>query len=137
MGSGMHFLVVEDEFTSRKILTRLLGEYGEADVAVDGDEAKAAIKAQLSLGSPYEVIFLDIMLPGMDGQEVLRCLREAEAEHGVELGQGARVIMTTSLADAKNVMRAFRSGCESYLVKPIDKPKVVGELVKLGLIEAA
>lgn len=133
----MHFLVVEDEFTSRRILQRILSEHGDSDVAVDGSEAQHAFAIALEEGTPYDAVFLDIMLPGMDGQEVLASLRKLEEQHGVGVGAGVKVIMTTSLSDAKNVMQAFRSGCESYLVKPIDREKVVGELVKLGVLRAA
>jgi two-component system chemotaxis response regulator CheY len=42
--------------------------------------------------------------------------------------------MTTALGDSKNVMGAFRTGCESYIVKPIRKQKLLDELEKLGLL---
>lgn len=130
----MRCLLVEDEFTSRRILQKMLSELGECDVAVDGVEAKDAFKRALEDGTPYDVVFLDIMLPGLEGQEVLKELRALENARQVPIGSGTRVIMTTSLADAGNVMKAFRSGCESYLVKPVDREKVYAELRKLGLL---
>ncbi|MDD9942510.1 MAG: response regulator [Myxococcales bacterium] len=133
----MRCLIVEDEFTSRRILQRILQDFGEADVAVDGGEAEDAFCLALDEKAPYDAVFLDIMLPGMDGQQVLEALRRAEAQRGYDVGTGAKVIMTTSLSDATNVMRAFRGGCESYLVKPIERDKVVEELTKLGLLNAA
>ena len=133
----MRCLVVEDEFTSRRILQRLLSEYGECDIAVDGDEALDAYRLALENGEPYDLVSLDIMLPGTQGQEVLTALREMEAQRGIGLGEGARVMMTTSLSDAKNVIRAFRNGCEAYLVKPVDKAKLLDVLGKLGFSIAA
>ena len=133
----MRCLIVEDEFTSRRILQRIMTDYGEADVAVDGGEAGDAFCLALDEGSPYDVVFLDIMLPGMNGQQVLEAIRRAESERGFEVGTGTKIIMTTSLSDATNVMRAFRGGCESYLVKPIERDKVVEALTKLGLLQAA
>lgn len=133
----MRCLVVEDEFTSRRILQRLLSEYGECDVAISGDEAILAFGEALKSGQPYHLVCLDIMLPGMHGHEVLTALRGAENDHGVELGQGAKIMMTTSLSDAKSVMNAFRGGCEAYVVKPVTRDKVVSELVKLGFQIAA
>ena len=133
----MRCLIVEDEFTSRRVLQRILSELGECDVAVDGVEAQEAFRMALEMEMPYDVVFLDIMLPGMQGQDVLKGIRDKENACGIELGRGARVIMTTSLNDAGNVMSAFRSGCESYLVKPIEKDKVVAELRKLGVLRAA
>lgn len=130
----MRCLLVEDEFTSRKILQKILMEFGECDVAVDGREASEAFSRALEDGAAYDVVFLDIMLPHMEGQEVLRSLRDIERRRGVEIGSGAHVIMTTALNDASNVLQAFRTGCESYLVKPIDRDKVTAELRKLGLL---
>ena len=129
----MRCLIVEDEFTSRRILQRILSEFGSCEVAVSGTEAAEAFRTALDEGSPYDVVFLDIMLPGLEGQDVLKSIRDMEAARGVGMGAGARVIMTTSLNDASNVMKAFRSGCESYLVKPIEREKLMDELRKLGV----
>lgn len=133
----MRFLIVEDEFTSRRILQRLLSEFGQCDVAVSGDEAISAFGLALDEDSPYDLVCLDIMLPGMQGQDVLRALREAERAKGIGLGAGTKVMMTTSLNDAQNVMKAFRGGCEAYLVKPVSRDKVVAELGKLGITSAS
>lgn len=132
----MRCLIVEDEFTSRRILQRILSEFGHCDVAVDGEEACDAYRMAVLEGERYDVVFLDIMLPGIAGQEVLKKIRDIEAECAIDMGAGARVIMMTSLSDAGNVMRAFRSGCESYLIKPVDRGKLIDELRKLGFAAA-
>lgn len=133
----MRSLIVEDEFTSRKILHRLLSEFGEVDVAVNGVEAVEALRAAATEDERYDLLCLDIMLPDLNGQEVLGLLRELEGERGVVLGAGAKVIMTTSLKDKANVMSAFRQGAESYMVKPITREGILEQLRKLGLSEAA
>lgn len=133
----MRSLIVEDEFTSRKILHRLLSEFGEVDVAVNGLEAVEALRAAATEDERYDLLCLDIMLPDLNGQEVLGLLRELEGERGVVLGAGAKVIMTTSLKDKANVMSAFRQGAESYMVKPITREGILEQLRKLGLSEAA
>lgn len=130
----MKSLVVEDEFVARRILQHFLSTHGECDVAANGREALEAFASALNEHRPYDLVCLDLMLPEIDGQEVLREIRELESTHGVAIGEGAKVIMTTSLNDRRNVINAFKSGCESYLVKPIDKTKVAGELQKLGLL---
>ena len=85
-------------------------------------------------GHPYDLVLLDIMMPGIDGQEALRQIRGWEEEQGISLGRGTKIIMTTCLDDPRNVLGAFQRGCESYLVKPIDREKLMGEIRKLGLI---
>ena len=131
----MRCLVVEDEFTSRLILQRILSTHGECHVAVDGHEAIEAFEMALEADVPYDLVLLDILLPSLDGHSVLARIRELEAARGIALGRGAKVVMISGLEDKKTVFTAFRSGCESYLVKPVNKEKVLRELSKLGLVD--
>lgn len=130
----MRFLVVEDDFGSRRLLEALLKPYGPCDVVVDGHEAIEAFRLAWEENDPYQVIMLDIMMPNLDGQEALRSIRSVEGEIGVGPEDEVKVIMTTALEDPKNVVEAFyEGGATSYLVKPIDKEKLRAELEKLGL----
>jgi two-component system chemotaxis response regulator CheY len=131
----MKVLIVEDDFTNRKVLQKYLEPFAKCDVAVDGREALETFSAALRAGEPYELVFLDIMMPQVDGHAVLRGIRELESSSGV-VGDGAsKVIMTTALDDSSNVLGAFSEGCEAYVVKPIDKQKLYHELRKLGCID--
>ena len=131
----MKTLVVEDDFTSRRLLQRILAKYGDVDVATNGVEALQAFRLSMEESTAYDLICLDIMMPELDGQEVLKEIRRREAEKGIHLPGGAKIIMTTALGDRKNIMEAFRSQCEAYLVKPIDKRKLLEHLRDLSLIE--
>ena len=130
----MKCLTVEDDFAARKLLQRYLSDYGDCDVAVDGNEAVAAFRQAIDEKEPYDLICLDIMMPNMDGREALKLIRQIESEHGIGGHDGVKVIMTTALGDSKNVMESFREGCEAYIVKPVEKGKLLGEIEKLGLI---
>ncbi len=132
----MRVLVVEDDFISRKLLTTLLGHYGECDIAVDGREAVDAYRLSLDEGNHYDLICMDIMMPKLDGQSALREIRELEKEKAVSASQEVKVIMTTALDDPKNVMEALnKGGAAAYLVKPLDKKKLIEEVKKLGLMD--
>jgi two-component system, chemotaxis family, chemotaxis protein CheY len=72
-------------------------------------------------------------MPHMDGIEALSKIREIEKENGVGGLDGVKVIMTTAKNLSKDVFEAFKTGCESYLIKPIKKKDVVAEIEKLGL----
>lgn len=129
----MKMLVVEDDFGSRRVMQKLLEPYGDVDVVVDGEEAVDAFKLAWEEAKPYDIIFMDIMMPKMDGHEALKKLRELEREMGVRSANEARVIMTSVLEDPKNVIEAYYGGsATSYLIKPIDREKLEDELERLG-----
>lgn len=131
----MRILIVEDDFVGRKVMHQLLLEYGECDVAVDGVEAVKAFDLAWEAKQPYDVMFLDIMMPNMSGHEALKIIREKEKERGVTPQKEVRVIMTSALDDVKNVTQSFfQGGASAYLVKPIERRKVIEELRKLGLV---
>ena len=131
----MRILIVEDDFVGRKIMHKLLMEYGECDIAVDGAEAIKAFDLAWESGKPYDVLFLDIMMPNMSGHEALQVIRSREKERGVPLSKEVKVIMTSALDDVKNVTQSFfQGGASAYLVKPIERRKIIDELRKLELI---
>ncbi len=117
-------LIVEDDFTGRLVLQKMLAEYAESDLAVDGKEALITFSRALAQGKRYDLIFLDIMMPEMSGQDVLKEIRRMEAEAGILGLDGAKIVMTTALGDRVNVMQAFREQCDGYLVKPIEREKL-------------
>jgi two-component system chemotaxis response regulator CheY len=116
----MKILIVEDDFTCRMIMQRLLEPYGKCDVVINGKEAVDAFIIGIVEGKPYDLILLDIMMPEMDGQEVVKEVRRIEEEEwGIIYPKGIKIIMTTALDDPKNVVTSFRSLCDAYLVKPV------------------
>ena len=131
----MKTLVVEDDFASRKLMQRYLAPFGECDVVVDGQEAVEAFELALIENDPYDLICLDIMLPKKDGQQVLKEIRQLEKDRDIIGSDGVKILMTTALGDAKNVMEAFRSQCEGYLQKPVGREQIIRELKELKLIE--
>jgi two-component system, chemotaxis family, chemotaxis protein CheY len=130
----MKTLVVEDDLTSRLLLQTILSPYGECRVAINGREAVDAYWAAKEEGRQYDLVCLDIMMPEMDGQEVLKRIRDMEEAEGLLAGKGVKVIMTTALNDPKNVMKAQYQICHAYLIKPIDKAALLGHLTSFGLI---
>jgi two-component system chemotaxis response regulator CheY len=131
----MRTLIVEDDFSSRLLLQKFLEPYGECHIAVNGREAVDAFRLARRDGPPYDLICLDIMMPEMDGQTVLKEIRALEKDAGIPEGDGVKILMTTSLKDGKNVMTAFREFCDAYLVKPVDRAKLLESLHKFRLIQ--
>jgi serine/threonine protein kinase/FixJ family two-component response regulator len=103
-------LVVDDEEHNRDMLARRLRRRGyEVETAASGQEALTMIAP-----GRYDVIVLDVMMPDVDGFEVLRSLRERWSK--LELP----VLMATALDESKDVVDALRHGANDYVTKPVD-----------------
>jgi two-component system chemotaxis response regulator CheY len=129
----MKVLIVDDEFVSRKKAQKILSAFGECDVAMDGKEALVAFHLAHSEEQPYELITMDIIMPDMDGIEALKQIRKWEAEHGIPLGRGVKIVMLTGSKKSDAVMTSYGEGCEGYLLKPFSREKLVQMLNDLGL----
>lgn len=125
----MKILIVDDDSTCRMILLRLLETRAICNAVMNGKEAVAAFTQGIVEGKPYDLLLVDIMMPEMDGQQVVREVRRIEAEEwGILYPRGVKIIMTTALDDPQNVVTAFKSLCDGYLVKPIAKDNLMKTL---------
>lgn len=130
----MKTLIVEDDFTSRLLLQELLKKYGPVHIAVNGKEALNAVRMALTENKPYDLICLDIMMPEMDGQQALTEIRALEEAQGIFSSEGSKIMMTTVMADLKNVSTAYMNLCDAYLTKPVRGAVLEEELRTLKLI---
>ncbi|MDC0358055.1 response regulator [Oligoflexia bacterium] len=130
----MRVLIVEDEPISAKVVASIVAPYGEYVHVDDGGEAFKLFCAAHTEGRAFDVILLDIMMPNIDGQEALYGIRAFESAHGIAQEHGVKVIMTTALSDSESRHHAQAGGCCDYLLKPIDKRKLLQSLSKMGLI---
>jgi two-component system chemotaxis response regulator CheY len=133
---GARYLIVDDDPVCRQLLKEILSHYGRCDVAYDGQEAVDAVRLALDDGAPYDLVCLDIMMPGSSGHDALRAIRAVEQERGIGGSDGVKVIMTTALRDSKHCVRAFCEGCESYVTKPIREGDLLARMRDLGLLPA-
>jgi two-component system chemotaxis response regulator CheY len=131
----MRILIVDDDVTSGLVMQKMLSRYGETTIASDGRKAFNVFKEHILNKEPFDLMFLDIMLPEMDGQEVLKTIRDFELQNAILGSDGIKIIMTTALDDNKNIMAAFRSQCEGYIVKPISLTKIKTQMQSLGFAE--
>ncbi len=130
----MKTLVVEDDISCSVLLKKILAPYGECDVTENGIKGLEAFDSACEKNEPFDLICLDIMMPEMDGQEVLKEIRKREEKTKKRCSDGVKIIMVTALGDNKNIMQSFKAQCEAYIVKPIDKNKLLNEIRLLGLI---
>lgn len=128
----MKTLIVEDDFVSRTHLQELLFAQGVAHVAVNGAEAIQAFEAALNEQEPYDLICLDILMPGMDGKTTLREIRRIETER--QIPNAAKIIMTTSVNTGADIIAAFHDQCDAYLIKPVQEEKLFAHLREMQLV---
>ncbi len=120
-------LVVDDNEANRDVLCRRLQLHGyTADAAEGGEQALAAIGEK-----SYDLVLLDVVMPGLSGLDVLARLRRTHAASDLP------VIMATARDDSRDVVTALRLGANDYVTKPLDLPVVLARVkTQLGLKRA-
>ena len=111
-------LVVDDDANNRDLLSRRLRRLGyEVELGHDGQHALGLIEDR-----SFDVILLDVMMPGLDGFEVLRIIRERFAATDLP------VIMATAKDESGDVVHALGLGANDYVTKPLDFPVAVARI---------
>lgn len=131
----MKTLVIEDEIVCRLCLERMLEKHSIVSVAESGDRGLQMFRDALENNVRFDLIFLDIMLPGMNGLDVLRKVRQAEGCQEIHAADRVKVVMTTGLEDSGNILDAFRKHCDAYLIKPLKADEINETLIELGLVD--
>jgi two-component system chemotaxis response regulator CheY len=133
----LRVLIIEDEQVNREFLLLALRPYGDCVAAGTGEAGLREHRRALAESAPFQLVFLDIMLPGIDGLKALEMLRAAEEEFDVPDPDRALVIVTTVLDDDQSAARAFIQGrAASFMTKPFRVGQLREELAKLGFLHA-
>ncbi len=130
----MKVLIVDDVELNARLLGRLFYGIAECELVDSGAAALSATVKALETGDHYDLICLDIMMPGMDGITCLKKIREIESIPKFSGQNPAKILMVTTLKDEASVVQSIQSGCDGYLVKPVDKYTLHNQLKKIGLI---
>jgi two-component system OmpR family response regulator len=111
----MRILVVEDELDLQRGLTRALRDEGYAvDAADNGEDGLFSAES-----IDYDAIILDVMMPRLDGWEVLKRLRKTKR---------TPVLMLTARDQSRDRVRGLDTGADDYVVKPFDLPELLARL---------
>ncbi len=121
----MRILIVEDDLLGMKYLRSILEPFGQCVMAVNGKEAVQAYCLAVEESAPFDLIFMDIMMPEMNGLDALERIREFELYNAHRIPRGVLAVMATATSDSQDVVRAYCCcSAFAYLVKPIQAPDV-------------
>lgn len=125
----MRFLIVDDNQETLILLEKIVSKHGECVTASNGNEALRLFREAHEQGKPFHLIFLDIMMPGMDGHEVLKAIRGTEkTEFPPE--KKSKIAMLTALGSPSSRFTSYEEGCEYYLTKPVIKSEIIDIIEK-------
>lgn len=129
MNEHKHILIVDDEADIRELVTALLSSWDySVEEAVDGQEALAKINPSCDL------VISDLMMPGLDGFEIIRRLR------GQEMYRDLPIIAITALTSKEQRLKAIELGANDFITKPLDPAELkirVASLLRLKEIQDA
>ena len=130
----MKILIADDEYVSRKLAVKILSLYGACHTAENGLEALEMFETAHKKEEPFDLITMDILMPGTDGIETLRRIREWEISQKIPAEKKVKVVMLTASKDVEDLYPSFREGCEAYITKPFNAETLAEILNKLGIV---
>lgn len=116
----MKCLIVEDNVYDGKLLKQMLQKYCHCDIVDNGTRAVTIYRQSRENEVPYDVVFLDIMMPDMSGEAVLKEIRDWETRN-LALSERVKIVMATSKIDTDTIVESFDNGAQYFLMKPYDK----------------
>ncbi len=132
----MKILIVDDDATCSFMYKLMLGKFGECNVVTNGFEAIEAYKRSLASNSPYNLILMDIMMPGMNGNETLKEIRLYEDNLNIIFPDNIKIILTTALDDIENqkIGEKLNPLTEAYIVKSAYPDALIEKMHEFGFI---
>jgi two-component system chemotaxis response regulator CheY len=127
----MKALIVDDVEMNRELLAIFLEGRASVVCAENGEDALKLVEDALGADAYFDLICMDISMPGMDGHETLKKIREMEAAAGCTR---ATVFMVTGSSSPDDMFDALmQGGCDDYLTKPLMQQNFSDLLTKHGL----
>jgi len=127
----MRILIVDDDFVALTEMVTWLSEYGQCDVATNGKQAYDMFLKALGKLEPYNLITIDIVMPGINGFMLLKLIRAKEQSPRVT---PSKKIMVSEQGCPSNVIHAGIHHCDAFIVKPVKKETLKNKLIEIGII---
>ncbi|HET7850494.1 MAG TPA: ATP-binding protein [Pseudolabrys sp.] len=132
---GLSILIAEDNEINALLALALLARLGHRPViAADGESAVASWLAARVSGTPYDLVLMDVRMPGIDGLEATRRIRAAEDEAG---GPRSRIVALTANAQGEDREACLAAGMDGLLVKPLNRDQLADVLETIPKLSPA
>ncbi|KJZ68240.1 hypothetical protein HIM_12369 [Hirsutella minnesotensis 3608] len=124
----LRVLIADDNSTNVEVVSRMLRleEVYDVTIAEDGQEAYELVKANLERDQHFDVIFMDVQMPNLDGLQSTRLIRQ--------MGYAAPIVALTAFSEESNVKECMESGMDEFLSKPIRRQALKKVLTKFATI---
>ena len=131
----MRILVVDDDDISRTKITNILSRYGDCVEAEDGQEALCYVGLAMGQGHPFDLITMDVEMPGLKGHDVVKAIRRWEKMICPSKAsfRPVKVVMLTSKTGMKTIYAAHKQSCDQYVIKPVTPENIHECLANIGL----
>jgi two-component system chemotaxis response regulator CheY len=128
----MRFLIIDDCAISRKLLSTFFAPYGSSECADNGGLGLDLFCKASRSPEPFDLVCLDISMPGMNGYETLDAIRKFEDARNTPPTAKAKVLIITAFADEECLLKTYDK-CQGYIIKPIRVQKLSEKLAALGV----
>ncbi|KAF2093438.1 hypothetical protein NA57DRAFT_48442 [Rhizodiscina lignyota] len=117
-GVKVKVLVAEDNKTNQEVVLRMLKleDIFDVTVAQDGQEAYERVKESMESQTPYNLIFMDVQMPNLNGLESTRLIRQT--------GYSAPIVALSAYSEDSNIKECLESGMNDFISKPIRRPRL-------------
>jgi len=122
-------LVIDDHHLIRQMVSTILKKHGLGcvETVTDGDVGVAAIKKAASEGKPFDIVFLDWAMPGLDGLEALKqCRADRELDR-------TAFIMLTAESEDMNIVKTLEAGATAYITKPFTPEALIKKIQDISI----
>ncbi len=130
----MRIIIIDDVRLNAEYLARLFLPSAKCDLVNNGEKALIIIKNAIQNNNNYDLICLDLVMPEMDGFEVLKHVRLLENESASQPVKSAKIMITSAVKDHNSVTKAIQLGCDGYLTKPYTRKNLNIQLENMKIL---
>lgn len=133
----LNVLTVDDDEVTQFHANQLLQPFGRVRMAYSGMDAIARVKESIACGENYQLILMDVIMPGLDGLTTVREIVGCYNESRIPLERRPKIVMLTSVDERDTQIDAlYACGADHYMTKPLDSDTLTGILLELGVLAA-